>query len=597
MSFLQPFLSVLICHTVRIIYRYDDEAKREAESLKQAKSSALLGIVKWALIRNYLMRCGYEDKVVEVVRLVCVISSIANTVALFDVNLCFSNCRSVLEHYKVIIPIQVDPNRSNVQRSQSSSALSQSLSQSTSSKGGVKETALYPQAPITPIAHSRAHSLGRLSHSYSFSVVPPLALDRLLSTSSMQCKEEQHYLIPALVPKFEHYRIEPGLTILERKFVFSHFAPPDLLPLLYAAVYTFPQKATGAQSSGSVLPAATSTCWDSAFEQEHGCCRVCVELLPDLTEKAAAGQSSCTSLQFSSRLRIRGIGHVLNAQIILEHLDKYTTAVWKVLESYAGLGNVRLSSTCPSCLLHQTEESKRGEFRHSELSLLQKNFCMMSEKLGQTSRGLGSLPGKLQLELRKWNSKRHTCPFNRCQVKSDMLVHMPRNLKLALEAASQSEKEINFLLDEVVCSAAVPRDSIVNGVVKIMAVNTNQGEVAAIKRLLAETTVGSHSLLTESTVNLELSTGQYSSGVVVALPPGHPLRSGANRDGTDEVLVLACEHVITKAERVGGSMSYSQVGPQEGKQTIFIVGGKPGCYCQSRRGIQFSFSKFSFHIL
>lgn len=70
MSFLQPFLSVLICHTVRIIYRYDDEAKREAESLKQAKSSALLGIIKWALIRNYLMRCGYEDKVVEVVRLV-----------------------------------------------------------------------------------------------------------------------------------------------------------------------------------------------------------------------------------------------------------------------------------------------------------------------------------------------------------------------------------------------------------------------------------------------------------------------------------------------------------------------------------------------
>src|SRR5207253_1207318 len=68
--------------------------------------------------------------------------------------------------------------------------------------------------------------------------------------------------------------------------------------------------------------------------------------------------------------------------------------------------------------------------------------------------------------LRKWNSKRHICPRQRCRVKSDQLVSIPLAIRTEIESVSKAEHEIHFLLDEIVRSSSENDELVKKSVVK-----------------------------------------------------------------------------------------------------------------------------------
>jgi hypothetical protein len=384
--------------------------------------------------------------------------------------------------------------------------------------------------------------------------------------------EEQHYLIPGLLPSdasgveksLNH--LSSGAITLERTFHFNRLTPPGLIQAIFARTYALQDQVPVA--AGASAP--VNFCCAGAFVQRHAVVTIFVHLLPGGARIPVGGPAAAEapSQEFSSHLRIKGVGHVLNAHAILEQLDKYTAVTQQVLEEYPGMGHVRLSSTCPDCLLNQSDESLRGKFRHSELVALKESFAVISDSVLKAPHG--GVSSHVATQLRKWNSKRHTCPQNRCQIRSDMLIHVPRRIKTEIERVAKSEKEINFLLDEVVRSAAVPLSSIAKGVVKIMAANCQEGAIQLIQDRL-----GWPKESMPATATLVLDGLLYSSGVVVALPPDRAFSSSYRTwDGTDKVLVLSCEHVVTKKTAVAGKLQYTRINHAAGMQTTFIIGGK-----------------------
>jgi hypothetical protein len=358
-----------------------------------------------------------------------------------------------------------------------------------------------------------------------------------------------------------------GANTLERTFHFNRLTPPGLIQAIFARAYSQQHHVPVTAGFG----AAVNFCCDRAFVQRHAVVTIFVHLLPGAAREGKTGgghAAETSSHEFSSHLRIKGVGHVLNAHAILELLDRYTALIQQVLEDYPGMGSVRLSSTCPDCLLNQPEESQRGKFRHSELVALKESFTALSDSVRQAPHG--GVSNHVAMQLRKWNGKRHTCPQNRCQIRSDMLIHVPLPIKAAIEHAAKSEKEINFLLDEVVRSAAVPLSSIAKGVVKIMAANCQEGSMEQIKERLSWPKESM-----PATAKLCLDGLLYSSGVVVALPPERAFSTSYRAwDGTNKVLVLSCEHVVTKKTATAGKLEYSRINHAEGMQTTFIIGGE-----------------------
>ncbi|KAJ1444112.1 chloride channel [Ochromonadaceae sp. CCMP2298] len=164
---------------------------------------------------------------------------------------------------------------------------------------------------------------------------------------------------------------------LERTFHFNRFTPPGIIQTIFSRVRPVPPSAPpsftansyragargqgqgqGGQGQGGQGEALSDVCWDSAFLQAHPSVKVLVQLVGagDGAGSGGGGGSGggdWSSLAFSSQLRIRGVGHTLHAHLIVQKLDEYTTATQEILSQYPGLGHVRLSSTCPECLMNQ----------------------------------------------------------------------------------------------------------------------------------------------------------------------------------------------------------------------------------------------------
>lgn len=481
--------------------------------------------------------------------------------------------RVMLENFSVIIPIRTD------QAVLPSSAPNGIVSTTPhkvlrAQSGPATKEELTPNLPPTPLGGVnrgilRGASSGSTPSNLSKSFAA-ISINKFLDSMSSP-SDEYYYLIPGLLPKYPDLPmpLHSGFITLERTYHFNRFTPPGLIQTIFARIYTFEHDKPLSSVDGS----SPNLCWDCAFEQVHGPVKIVAHLISGTAASSDAPLAGTSteeeaSQEFSSHLRIRGTGHMLNSHLILEQLDKYTVVTQQVLDEYPGLGHVRLSLTCPDCMINQTDERNRGEFRYSDLLGLQEAFQEIASSLLET-KNKGSLNAKLHAQIRKWNSKRHTCPRNRCQIKSDMLIHLPQRLKLEIERASHAEKEINFLLDEVVRSSAVRLNTISKSVVKIMAANCGAEVISQVKLHLGRLETGK-SLIAK----VLLSTIQYSSGVIVALPEGHPLRSDAPCDFRfNEVLVLCCEHVITEAKEEDGRMKYTNLSlPDHG--TAFIVGGK-----------------------
>jgi hypothetical protein len=510
----------------------DEESRRADRLLEVNKKLAGRGIIKWEFIRSYLDRRNYEPKIVEVVR-------------------------AILERFNVIIPIRTEHSGSaDAPPSAMTTAFPTPLLRQYTDPGVI------PILPFTPV-RPRSRAFTSASSGFTMSLCTPSTpqYERLCGDGT--ASDQQYYLVPSLLPQ---YRDEPiaqlsGFITLERTFHFNRFTPPGLVQAIFARIYTLQegqeQPLTDAEGTFN------NVCWDRAFAQRHGVVRVLVVLMP----VSDSGVGLTASEGGNQDLHIRGTGHTLNAHAILEQLDKYTTVTQQILAEYPGLGHVRLSSTCPDCLITQTVEGKRGEFRHSELVALQETFQELTDLLQSTNNG--RISNEVRAQLRKWNSKRHTCPkFRAHQIKSEMLIHVPRMLKAEIERASHAEKEINFLLDEVVRSAAVPLRDVAKGVVKVMAANCQQHSLEQAKHTLQELKFGE-----TRKGALTITAIQYSSGAVVPVPEGHQLANVPSLDRTNEVVVLSCEHVVTEANFKDGRVRYANKG-ERWKDTIFLIGGR-----------------------
>jgi hypothetical protein len=431
---------------------------------------------------------------------------------------------------------------------------------------GRTEPAIFPTMPPTPIAGrapamrgftSPSGATSNLTGAIAASTNP--RFDRLVESRS---SDSRYYLIPSLLPRYEPTSsvVPSGTITLQRTFHFNRFTPPGLIPTIFSRIYAFQedQLLTGVDGSSPNL------CWDSAFTQQQNHVKILVQLVAGGENEEGAAMEEGGSQD----LRIRGTGHVLNAHVILERLDDYTAIVQGVLSEYPGLGHVRLGVTCPQCLLNIPDEKLHGEFRHSDLLPLQQSFQELKELLNKSTKaGLDQHTRKL---MRKLDDKRHTCPKVRThEIKSEHLIPVQRKVKEEIERASHAEKELNFLLDEVVRTAAIPLGNVVKSVVKIMAANCLSGQVQKIKDFLASMEERD---LHEAT--LQLAAIQHCSGVVVPLPEGHPMMTiSPTAERTNEVLVLACEHVITQDTMEDGKIKFSRKGAQEG-EAVFVIGGE-----------------------
>jgi hypothetical protein len=257
---------------------------------------------------------------------------------------------------------------------------------------------------------------------------------------------------------------------------------------------------------------------------------------------------------------------------------------------------VRLSSTCPECLIHQTDERQRGEFRCSELKALETKFSALNTLLKEPMMK-GGTNARLSTELRAWNSKRYICPKNLCQVHPEKLMHIPAAVKAEIERISKNEKEIHFLLEEVVRSSAFSSKAVSKCAVKVMAANALRSNVTAIVnhcrgRVQYKSSLFNHH---NPTTSLLIKPFGLSSGVLVSVPPPSPERqdktdewalfdSGAQKTGFAhssesnqpklDMVVLTCEHIVTEATRKGSENFYSKKGAKEADQEyIFFVGG------------------------
>lgn len=511
------------------------------------KLAAKRGIISWDFIKTYL-----GDKYEQVIEVI----------------------RTVLVNFNVIIPIRSEE---PPQLKRAQSEIIKSFSTSTAF-----EDSLQSPVGITPTS-------GATPHGRSLSSTHPSMLTLSLAATAAPV-EEQYYLIPSLLPAYnnEASTIQSGFITLERTFHFNRFTPPGLIQTIFSRIYQFQTDRVRPLSSSEST--AQNVCWDRAFTQEYKTVRILVQLMANndtFSLKRPASRSNMSPTgeaplepgevnhqDFSSQLRIRGVGHVLNSHLILDQLDKYTEATRQVLEDYPGLGHVRLSSTCPDCLIYQSDDANRGEFRHSELMSLQETFKKVSQSLEHVRQG--NVTAKMRSELRQWNSKRHTCPRNRCQIKSDMLIFIPKPLKAEIEQTSKSEKEINFLLDEVVRVSSVPSKVISNCVVKVMSANGLCFIVDDLmSHLKAPDNPDSPYFGVQSTI-LSVSPLNYSSGVVVTPPPVPGFDEGADAvpDKCPSPLVLACEHVMTDMKQVDGKYQFTRIGAGEEMETVFFIGSK-----------------------
>ena len=201
-------------------------------------------------------------------------------------------------------------------------------------------------------------------------------------------------------------------------------------------------------------------------------------------------------------------------------------------------------------------------------------------------------------DLRKWHRKRHTCPLNQCQVKSDMLVVVPKALKRAIERTSKAEHTLHYLLDECVRTYAEPSLQCVSkSVVRVMAIHILQhcyqsisthyllsGDPSAMRSSISSS---SGSIIPQRVCASPLS---IASGVVVSLLPDPVDGCPVNAIGTDtadlhhitttiaaaaaaQVAVLTCDHLITKvADQEKGT--YEAKFAEKSLQTVFLIGGR-----------------------
>lgn len=203
-------------------------------------------------------------------------------------------------------------------------------------------------------------------------------------------------------------------------------------------------------------------------------------------------------------------------------------------------------------------------------------------------------------DLRKWHRKRHTCPLNQCQVKSDMLVVVPKALKRAIERTSKAEHTLHYLLDECVRTYAQPSlQSVSKSVVRVMAVHILQHCHQSISNhysLLSRDPSAMHSIISRSIPErICASPLSIASGVVVSLPPDpvdgctviddaismdstadlHHISSISinNAAAAAQVAVLTCDHLITKvADQEKGT--YEAKFAEKSLQTVFLIGGR-----------------------
>ena len=229
----------------------------------------------------------------------------------------------------------------------------------------------------------------------------------------------------------------------------------------------------------------------------------------------------------------------------------------------------------------------------AELDALQQQVMMLVDKLSphhnENNRGVATAAthhhDNINHELRKWHRKRHTCPLNQCQVKSDMLVVVPKLLQRAIEKTSKAEHTLHYLLDECVRTYAEPSlQSVSKSVVRVMAVHILQycyQSISTYCLLAGDQAVAMRTSrsIPERVCALPLS---IASGVVVSLS-GPVNGCTDNAIGTDtadhhhmiaaaQVVVLTCDHLITKvADQEKGT--YEAKFAEKNLQTVFLIGG------------------------
>jgi len=227
----------------------------------------------------------------------------------------------------------------------------------------------------------------------------------------------------------------------------------------------------------------------------------------------------------------------------------------------------------------------------AELDALQQQVMMLVDKLSpqhyENNRGAATAAthhhDNINHELRKWHRKRHTCPLNQCQVKSDMLVVVPKVLQRAIEKTSKAEHTLHYLLDECVRTYAEPSlQSVSKSVVRVMAVHILQHCYQSISAYCLLAGDQATAMRTSSSIPERVCASPLSiaSGVVVSLPG--PMdgctdnaigADTADHHHTAQVAVLTCDHLITKvADQEKGT--YVAKFAEKNLQTVFLIGGR-----------------------
>ena len=176
----------------------------------------------------------------------------------------------------------------------------------------------------------------------------------------------QFYIVPILLRELVsppiHRYLGMGEIILEHRFEFGRYIPPDLFPLILSSMKMVPVARTELEDDQFeddyyVALACENACWRNALKQYHVL----------RTDDGLTNVVMWVVME-NTTVRVVGVGQLIRHRHILKCLEEYCTTVQKVITNLPGLYQVQENIVCPKCLLEQRSPLKCGVFDWNSLA-------------------------------------------------------------------------------------------------------------------------------------------------------------------------------------------------------------------------------------